>query len=161
ILEIKNIKGTLEYSSHYGQLIQTTTDKEIGYHNPLSQVNTQKQRLSSWLQQFNIDIPIEPFVISTNQSAVIRNIHNDLVFQHSFISLDSLLEKLNDIYNSFSKKILSKKDINKMIGKINNNNEAHISHLFEQYQIKEHHLLIGIPCPDCDSSLQWWKGNSY
>lgn len=161
ILEIKNIKGTLKYSSHYGQLIQMNADKETGYHNPLSQVNIQKHRLSSWLKQFNFDIPIEPFIISTNQSAVIRNIHNDHTFQHRFISLDRLLEKLNDIYNSFPKKILSKKDINRMIEKLNKNNEAHISNLIEQYQIKEHHLVIGIPCPDCDSSLQWWRGNSY
>ena len=161
ILEIKNLKGILEYSSKYGQIIQIDDGKETGYMDPILQVEIQKQHLINWLGKIGYQIPIEPLVVSTNPYAVIRNIDNDKVFDHRFISLENLLFKLDEIYNSYQNPILTIKEIQFLLKKFIKHNNPLKSNLMKRHKIQSHHLVSGIPCDICERTLLRLHGKWY
>lgn len=148
-IEVKNLKGTLEYNAAARQLIQYDDKKQTCYKDPLLQADTQRIHLHYWLQQYSINIPIEPIVVSTNPNTIIRNPENDSEFQHRFVTLENFLHKLDQIYNSYHKTVLTIKEIQKLYRKLAKNNTPLISNLIDYYQIKKQHLISGIPCTSC------------
>lgn len=149
LIEAKNLKGTLEYSGKYKQIVQTTESGQTSYRDPILQVKTQAQQLRNWLLKFGYQVPIEPLVVSTNHATIIRNLDNDNEFKHRFITLENLIFKIDSIYNSYKKNTLSINDIHNIISKISSHNNPYRANLINYYNIKQQHIFKGIPCKNC------------
>src|SRR5690625_634439 len=149
ILEAKHLKGIIEYNASSRQLIQMTDNLTTSYKDPILQAETQKKHLSHWLKQHHIDIPIEPLVVSTNHSTIIRNQENDDLFKHRFVPLENLLYKIDEIYKTYSKKILNTKELESMFNVLSQAHEPGMIDLIKYYKIQDKHLLQGIFCEEC------------
>ncbi len=149
IIESKNMKGILEYYSQERQLIQIDGDRRECYQDPLLQALTQQKHLQIWLRSIGLDVPIEPIVVSTNQQAMIRNINNDPTFSHHFVTLENLLYKLDEMYEGYTNHVFNKEEINRLSGMLGHRNIPLKSYLMKQFNIKQHHLITGVPCNHC------------
>jgi len=149
-IEIKNLKGVLEYNASHKQLIQLDGEKELSYKDPILQAEIQKKHLAYWLQQFGLNIPIETIVVSANQSAIIRNTENDRTFHERFVSLENLIFKLDDIFHRYQKSLLSIREL-KTLSKLLLKHDTPLRYdPVSHYNLKKHHFIEGISCEKCD-----------
>ncbi|MGM8364797.1 nuclease-related domain-containing protein [Virgibacillus sp. W0181] len=149
IVEIKNLKGTVIYDSLQKQLIQQVDGKEIGFSDPVLQAETQKWNLNNWLQQFDINLPIETIVVSSHPSSIIKHVHNNPSYYNKFIHFDNLPTQLNERKKQFSQKKLNKPSIDRLIDLIIQHNDPLYADLLAKYQITANHLMQGIVCENC------------
>lgn len=158
IIEIKNLRGTLEYNGHQKQLIQYVEDKQTSYLDPLIQAKIQKRNLEAWLQQRGYQIPIEFLIVSTNTSTVIRNPSNDNDFNHRFITLHYFIFKLEELYDRFTKNVLSLRDMHNLERTILQADTPFNADLRGKYHLSEKHFISGVPCAQCHHFPLAWKG---
>ena len=149
-LEIKNLKGTLEYNATNRQLIQIDGDKKTCYNDPLLQAEIQKRHLQQWLRKFGIKIPIVTLVVSTNPNSIIRNKENDPLFNEHFIPLEYLIFRLEEIYDSYSEVILSFQNLKKLYHLMMKHDTPLFSNLISYYNLNRNHFIQGITCERCD-----------
>ncbi len=75
IIEVKNLKGELEFDSAKGQLIQKIDDKINVYDDPFAQVQKQKIHLLQWLEENKFPpIQVETLVVLSNNNALIKKV---------------------------------------------------------------------------------------
>lgn len=150
IVEIKNMKEKLVYDSELEQFIQITDGKEIGYKDPILQVETQKEKLKIWLQNQGIHkVPIETFVVSANPSTIITNIQDNPEFYNKFIHSESLPFQLNKLKMKHTLKLLDRRILKKLNTLLLQLNQPQRSNLLDKYGVFDHHLIKGIPCSNC------------
>ena len=149
-LEIKNLKGILEYNASHKQLIQIDGETKTSYKDPILQAETQKMHLIHWLRQFDCNIPIESIVVSTNPNAIIRNEENDQTFNERFISLENLIFKLDEIYSSYKQSVLNYREIKSLYNHLVKHDIPLRTDIINFYNLKKHHFIRGIACEICD-----------
>lgn len=149
IIEIKNLKGTLIYDTLQKQLIQQADGKEIGFSDPVLQAETQKYNLENWLQQFNIQIPIETIIVSSHPTAIIKHTHNNPFHYNKFVHYDNLPSQLNERRKIYTKEILSSSRMKQLITLLKQHNVPLKSDLLGKFQITENHLVKGVVCKNC------------
>lgn len=149
ILEIKNLAGEIEYDQELHQLIQKKGDKVIAIKDPILQAESQRMQLNTWLQRFNLTVPIETLVVSSNPSTILRIKQNDPDIYRKIIRTESLYLHLNELVKKYPENVLNKAQM-KMISEIilNENSPKHPD-LISKYNVQEQHLIKGIPCPAC------------
>lgn len=157
IIEIKNLRGTLEYNAHQKQIIQYVEDKQTSYLDPIIQAKIQKRKLDLWLKKRGYQIPIEYLIVSTNTSTVIRNPWNDSEFNDRFITLHYLLFRLEERYAQYTKNILSSRDIQHLEKTILQEDVPLKVDLRRKYHLNENHFISGVPCTQCYHSPLIWK----
>lgn len=148
ILEIKNLKGEVEYNVTSQQLIQNDGVKRKGYKSPILQAETQKMHLTTWLQRINFPpIPIETIAVISNPSTILNNNGNQ-----QLIHLESLASQIAFLHAKYPKKILDQHMLKKLSRHLLKDNQPHKPDLIKQYKISEELLVEGIPCPACETS---------
>lgn len=152
ILEVKNYAGEIEYDPELNQLIQRNGDKIAAIKDPIVQAETQKLHLTSWLQKFNIRIPIETLVVSSNPATILRIKQSDPAIYKKLIRTESLHLHLDELNEMYTKSLLTKIQTRKIGDMIINENSPLHPDLIGKYNIQEHHLIQGIPCPSCGNS---------
>lgn len=149
ILEIKNIAGIIECDSKLNQLVQINGDKRMALQDPILQAETQKRHLQDWLHQFNISIPLDTLVVSSNPSTIINIKQNDPIIYRKLIRMESLhlhLDQLTEKYTAHPLSIQQIKNLNNLI--LHANAPLHPD-LIKRFNIQERHLHTRISCPKC------------
>lgn len=149
ILEAKNLSGIIEYDSELNQLVQYNKDKKTALRDPILQAETQKMHLQSWLQQFNISIPIDYLVVSSNPSTIINIKQNDPTIYQKLIRTESLHLHLNNLIEKYPVKVLTPRQIKKISSTIMKEDTPLHPNLIKRFNIQERHLKRSISCPTC------------
>lgn len=161
IIEIKNLKGELEYNPKTQQLIQIDGDQKKGQKNPILQAETQKRHLTLWLQQSGFPpMPIETIGVSTNPSSIL-SYKDETTLPLKFVQLESLPTILDQLYETFDKGIYDSTTIRKLNKKLIKDNSPHKPDLINQFNIKSHHLIKGIVCNECDTFPIQYKNKKW
>lgn len=151
ILEVKHLRGIIEYHASRKQFLHIRDGETTSYKDPILQVETQKKHLQYWLRQHQIEMPVETLVVSTNESTIIRNLEDDDLFDHRFVTLENLLFKIEEIYQSYTEKKVDIKDLHKLYKEMLQKDEPAKSNLMQQYKISKEHLMHGIFCDSCQN----------
>ncbi|GGB35450.1 nuclease [Lentibacillus populi] len=149
IVEIKNLAGTIEYDPELHQLVQINGGKITAFQDPVLQAETQKMHLKAWLQQFNMSIPIETLVVSSNPSTIIKIQQDDPVIYRKLIRKESLHLHLKALTDNYTETVLSNIQIKNLNNAILSGDIPHHPNLIKQYNIQKKHLIDGIVCPSC------------
>lgn len=150
ILEIKNLKGELEYNGATQQLVQLGGDEKKSQKNPILQAEAQKRHLMSWLQQSGFPpIPIETVGVSSNPASILTykdEINSDI----KFVQLDVLPTIFDNLSQKFSKRLYEQTTLQKLSRKLLKENIPFKPDLISQYNINKRHLIKGIACDECN-----------
>ncbi|WP_158591783.1 nuclease-related domain-containing protein [Oceanobacillus halophilus] len=149
IIETKNIKGELRYDSKQHQFIQIYNGVEKAYQDPILQADMQRQNLEYWLQTYNIKIPIETLIVSSNPQTIITNIYHDPDIYNKLIRAESLHIYLSKIKNTYKKIYLNQKRIDELHQLMLSKNEPYKPNLIDTYQLTDQYLIKGVPCTEC------------
>ncbi len=152
IIEAKNLQGILEYYASQRQLVQLSDKGQTSYADPLLQAKIQLNHLTEWIRNFNYSIPIEPLVVSTNPSTVIKNIDNNKEFNNRFLTLENLTFRIKEIYHSYGKKILNNYDMAILAKKMIKGDIPLRRDLIKFHGIPQDHFIYGIACAYCEKS---------
>ncbi|WP_157724811.1 nuclease-related domain-containing protein [Virgibacillus phasianinus] len=153
ILEIKNIKGILEYDSDFNQLIQRVGTEVKGIKNPIFQAEAQQRNLESFLQSMKIfAIPIEYLVVISDPRTVLKCKQQNQEVFNKMIHAESIPIFLDKAVNQHQKEILTKTRLKKICNYFLKNHIPHLPHLLKKHNLNEQHLIKGIPCPGCQHS---------
>src|SRR5699024_12726721 len=107
ILEDKNLKGILEYYGDVRQLVQKVDDRVEVYKDPVLQVQIQRKQLIRWLEERSFNIPVETFVVFTNEKSMLQNIDKSKEFDGTFVTLENVLFKIEKTYEKYTKNVLA------------------------------------------------------
>lgn len=150
ILEIKNIKGELEYDSDFQQWMQKVGDEIKGYKNPIYQAEAQKRHLEALLNGMGIhNVPIEYLVVISNPSTILRNSQGDQEVFDKIIHTESLPIYLDKMVNKYKTEAISRDTMKKVNNYIMKNQTPLQPQLIKNYNLKEHHFIKGVTCPNC------------
>ncbi|WP_176555859.1 nuclease-related domain-containing protein [Virgibacillus ndiopensis] len=152
ILEIKNISGELEYDPVLHQLIQKKGENEKGYKDPILQAKAQKENLKTWFQKLNINVPIETLAIISNPATIVRIKDGDTMIYNKLIHTESLHEQLDRLNEKYKEDVLNKSTLKKISNAILMENDPYKPNLLKTYNVYKRHLIIGIPCYNCQHS---------
>lgn len=148
IIEIKNLKGELQYNPRTKQLIQIDGEERRSQKNPILQADNQKRQFILWLQQNGFpSIPIETIGVSTNPSSILTYLDEDK--EAKFIQLETLPTTFDNLYTKFTRSIYNQTVIRKLNKKLVQENNPLKPDLINQFRIKEQHLAKGIVCSKC------------
>ncbi|RYI28901.1 NERD domain-containing protein [Bacillus infantis] len=149
--EIKNISGTLYFEKHSHQVIRQSSKGEDGFSNPLLQVQRHKVQLKGWMEKMKLpDLPIEPLVIISSNSTIIKtNPGNEHIYK-TLIHAERLPGKLEKLKPSFPSLILSSKEMNRVKRTFIKSHEPLSTSILESYNILPEEIIRGIQCPGCE-----------
>ncbi|MBD8069520.1 nuclease-related domain-containing protein [Bacillus sp. PS06] len=159
IAEVKNLSGKLHFDHIHHQLIRTANQNEEIFQDPLLQAKRQRHQLVEWLKQYNIkkQIPIEPIVVITHQSA---HIHADPSVAKNIIKNTYLIEKVKDLQSTFKEPIFTKKELQHIAKLLVKHHSPKELNLLESYHLLESELLTGVHCPQCNKiPMEHHRGN--
>ncbi|MFZ3578248.1 nuclease-related domain-containing protein [Virgibacillus sp. DJP39] len=152
ILEIKNIKGELEYDSDFKQLTQKVGNEMKGIKNPIYQAEAQKRNLESLLQDMQIfNIPIDYLVVISNPRTILKCRQQDQEVFDKMIHAESLANHLDKLIPQYNKEVLTKATLKKANDFLLNNQTPHLPQLIKQHRLNDQQLIKGIICPTCQS----------
>lgn len=150
ILETKNILGTLFFDKHSNQLIRTLNGEDEGFSNPMYQVEHQKRQLKEWMKKYNFPlIPIEHLVIISSPSTIIKTTNGNHVLFNKVLHAEHLLNKINELEQTFKKHQLDKKMIRKLNKLLLKNHTPREENILEWYGLHHKEIITGVQCPKC------------
>lgn len=150
ILEVKNIKGELEYDTDFQQLTQKVGTEVKGIRNPIYQAEAQKRNLETYLHNMKIfDMPIDCLVVVSDPKTVLKcKQQNQEVFD-KMIHAESLPIHLDKMILQYGKEILNTATLKKVYNYFLKNQTPHQPELLKKHKLGEKHLIRGIPCSSC------------
>ncbi|GGM32706.1 nuclease [Paraliobacillus quinghaiensis] len=171
VIEVKNMRGTLFFDTHFKQLIRTVEEKEEGFRNPLAQVQEHKWKLSEWFSKvLNISsVPIESFVAIANSSSVLKTNAADLEIYQRVVHAEYLIDHLNDWNTYYLEKNFGFLDVDQITKELLDADTPFQPDLLKRYGIKAGELRNGVVCPHCNAASmkrthgKWlcWQCNKY
>ena len=151
ILEVKNISGTLYFETTFSQMIQTTQNGEYGYQNPLEQARQQCEELKKWLDNHNIHIPIDYFVIISKPTTLLKADAKNSSYFQKIIHVQYLLSRMEKTKENYSEKLLNNKEIKKLTKTILKEDEPEKFDIFNAYDLTTNDISKGAICPICST----------
>lgn len=147
-LEIKNIRGSIEFISNPQQL-KRTFDGKIDYMAcPLQQTKRNHQELAFLVKNHNPQLPVYAAIVFANPSATIISQQNEVNILYRR-QLDLYIEKLNGL-----PEILDKQQFQKLIKKFKGvTANFHPEALTVRYNIDPKTLIPGIFCSTCSELM--------
>lgn len=108
VLEIKNIKGTVDFDEEISQFTRTTAEGHMeGFRNAIDQVSRHARQLQHILDQFEITLPIEYAVVLSNPTTIVKRNNSKLPVFH----LSALEKNILQYYQKHNKAILTKQEL--------------------------------------------------
>src|SRR5690625_7637806 len=130
LIESKNLKGKLHLNEQ-GQLIQDTSEKEIVYDNPYTQVKLQEKQLKQVLKQLGYsNLSIHPLVVFTNRNAIL-----DLVGTPDLITAQQLTLRIDHLLQNREPTVTTSQ-IKKLASQLLQKNTVRKSNLVERLTIR-------------------------
>ena len=143
LIESKNLKGKLHLNEQ-GQLIQDTSEKEIVYDNPYTQVKLQEKQLKQVLKQLGYsNLSIHPLVVFTNRNAILDlgGTPDLITAQQLTLRIDHLLKNREPTFTTSQIKKLASQLLRKhTLRKVN---------LIERLKISLAAIQTGVFCSHC------------
>ncbi|MDX8360741.1 nuclease-related domain-containing protein [Cytobacillus sp. IB215316] len=150
ILEVKNIKGTLYFDSHFNQLIRTIDDIKEGFPDPILQVKRQSAQLAKWLRISNYPIiPIETFVVVSTPRTMLQTSSNNQYIYNKVLHSATLPYKVNEIHKSHQKEALQFKQLRNLSNEFINKHVPLEVDILLQQNISQSDIQTGVQCPNC------------
>lgn len=150
ILEVKNIKGELEYDPDFQQLTQRVGTEVKRIKNPIYQAEAQKRNLETFLHAMRLfDIPIEYLVVISDPKTILKcKQQNQEVFD-KMIHAESLPLYLDKFLGQYQHDIMNISTLKKLHQHLLITQSPHQPQLLKKYAVNAQHLIDGIPCPSC------------
>lgn len=143
-LEVKNIRGTVEFVANPQQLKRTFEGKVEYMACPLLQTKRNHQELSFLVQNHHAHLPVYSAIVFANPSATIISQQSDVKILYRR-QLDLYIDKLNAL-----PEILDKQQFQKLIKKVKSvTGNFHPEALTVRYNIDPSVLKSGIFCSTC------------
>lgn len=151
IIEVKNIKGELEYNSNSDQLTRTYGNVKDGFISPILQANMQETQLRYWLQQklSVYGVPIESIAVVSDPSTIINNTQNDPLFYDKMIHVESLVPKIKMYQQKYDKVFLKKATLNSISDALVHYDTPLQTNLILKFNLSEGHFIKGNQCQYC------------
>lgn len=150
ILEVKNIKGELEYDSDFQQLTQKVGTEVKGIKNPIYQAEAQKRNLETFLHDMKIfNVTIDYLVVISDPRTILKCKQQDQEVFDKMIHAESLPVYLDKFKAHYQHEVLNTPTLKKIHQYLLINQSPHQPQLLKQYNISKQHLIEGIPCPNC------------
>ncbi|HWO78166.1 MAG TPA: nuclease-related domain-containing protein [Bacillus sp. (in: firmicutes)] len=152
ILEVKNIAGILQFDPHYDQLIRSYDQKIERFPNPLHQATRQKNLLNQWLRKnFNLTMPIEFFIVNTNQSTIIEASPESKPIFNKILHAESLNEAITLAQRRYARSSITEKQLGSISERIVKEHSPHFPNLLNTYKMSSSDIIKGIRCVNCSS----------
>ncbi|RSK28652.1 hypothetical protein EJF36_18255 [Bacillus sp. HMF5848] len=151
-LEVKNLSGELIFGAN-GQFTQIKNGEEIKHFNPLSQVNIQRDHLTTWLHEhLNVSLPIEPLVVFTHPSAIIRFHHQNPDYNKRIVTLDTLPDKIKQLLNTYyNQKTISDNYFELLNQKLYQDHTPFLHNdVLKKFLVNWHDITTGVECLRCN-----------
>ncbi|MET3696798.1 nuclease-like protein [Bacillus oleivorans] len=150
ILEVKNIAGILRFDPNYDQLIREYSQKMERFPNPLHQASRQKHLLNQWLQKnFNLSIPIEFYIVNTNQATIIEASPESKPIFNKILHLESLTEAIVLIQKKYGRSLITEKQLRSISEKLVKEHTKYFPNLLNIYKIPSSDIIRGVRCTSC------------
>lgn len=150
IIEIKNLRGELEFDSAKGQLIQSVDGKTYGYDDPFAQVNEQKFQLKKWMENRKLPpIPIETLVVLSKNNALIKKVTGSSNNYWKLCRCINANEKIRYFENMYKTEYIPHKDRRRLGKYILKHNIPIEFDILSRFNIPPTDLLPGIQCTQC------------
>src|SRR5690625_2259981 len=155
LIESKNLKGKLHLNEQ-GQLIQDTSEKEIVYDNPYTQVKLQEKQLKQVLKQLGYsNLSIHPLVVFTNRNAIL-----DLGGSPDLITAQQLTLRIDHLLKN-RESTFTASQIKKLAYQFLKNHTLRKVNLIERWKISPAAIQTGVGCPDCRKGIMVRVHNSW
>ncbi|WHX26031.1 nuclease-related domain-containing protein [Virgibacillus halodenitrificans] len=153
-IEVKNMKGILNYNSELDQLTQTYNNSEKGYQSPVLQTFSHEMQLNFWLQQVTSfhGIPIESLVVIADPATIVKNPKNDPTFNEKVIYANKLIPKINELKAKYTNNRINKTGLRQIHEAILRCDTPKKPNLIKYYKLNNSHFLSGIECSNCHHS---------
>jgi Nuclease-related domain len=152
ILEVKNIKGTLFFDKRFNQLIQKVGDKEIGFPDPILQINKQRSQLKYWLKKNKLKLlPILTLIIISHPSTIIKSNSDHNEVENVVIHSAALHTKIAGFEQNYQNERLTKNELHKLSCLLIKQHSEYIPNYFRKFKFEPSELLTGVHCPKCNT----------
>lgn len=154
VIEVKNIKGILEFDPDFDQLIRHYNQQTQCFSCPINQVNLQIDHLQKWFEKKGFNpLHIYPLVVISSPSTVIKTISNRPLVLNHVLHAQGLMKKLLTIekqHRSISN-IENTATFESLNASLLRSHAPRKTTIMEKYSIEDRNLLIkGIRCPSCN-----------
>ncbi|WP_188208262.1 NERD domain-containing protein [Alkalibacillus aidingensis] len=150
IIEVKNSAGILSFNSSFNQMIQTLNGQVKNYDDPLIQVEEQKHQLRQRIDFFNgPNLPIETVVVMANPKAILDISANDQPHLQRVIPISLLTNKVREISDQFSQRIISQQETSELAHYFKDHHEYAGFKMEDHYNIDVGDFRKGVFCPYC------------
>lgn len=159
VLESKNIDGVHEYDPILKQMIR---DKKDRFTYPPLQARNQIEQLSRWLDKHHFPkISLDYLIINTHPNTIVKMTSYDKEVADKVIHIDAVYEKIMQVYNKSTKKIIDRKTLLKIKRLIIKEHTPYNPNILELFQIDEKELLKGVRCTSCSYQSMIRRGGSW
>ncbi|WP_102348263.1 NERD domain-containing protein [Bacillus sp. Marseille-P3661] len=163
IAEVKNMLGELYYDYAHHQLVRTLNEKVEGFEDPVLQVDRQRLQFKYWLQKNKLPfIPIEPLVVNSNSSAILKIDPQYQKFLQHVIRIPKFPFKIESIANTHKKECMNATDLKKITRLLISQHVPEDPNMIKKFNINRSEILMGVQCPTCNKlPLQRQRGTWY
>ncbi|WP_054754864.1 NERD domain-containing protein [Piscibacillus salipiscarius] len=158
LLQVKNLAGEVTIDHRTGIMNQKVRNDEVGYQDPILQVEKHARLLTKWLKSRGYDIPIETLVVFTNKNVMI---------QQGPIPLDPRIVsgyKLSHAYYDLKTKYKDKPDIQnrlKLYRDLQRHNEMYDMNLLKELNLSKKDFIPGAFCNYCHTKSMQYRRNGF
>lgn len=148
VLEAKKWTGDFCFDNNFNQMTVIRRKGKIRRKNPVLQAKLQAKKLKCWLEEHDCpDIPIHYLFVNTNESS---EIISDEPIRNACNS-EVLLDKINQLVESYKIDTLETKDLRKMQKLLLANHTPESPDLLKEFNISQNEIPTGVICPECKS----------
>ncbi|WP_433745303.1 nuclease-related domain-containing protein [Falsibacillus pallidus] len=154
ILEVKSMAGELLFDRIHHQLLRTLNGITESFQDPILQVQEQEFELRQWLSDHKFpQIPIAIAAVIPHPSTIIKMLPENSKDMKYLIRGKMLHKFLIQQTNIYTKSILSKNEMKKLISTLKRKNSPYDADVLAKYDSSPDHLKKGVYCTECDDEV--------
>jgi hypothetical protein len=154
VMEVKNLRGELEFDSAKGQLIQRIGEIVNVYDDPFAQVQNQRIQLMQWLKNHRFPpIPVECLVVLSNTNALIKKVIVSSKNHWKLCRCINVHEKIGIFDNMYQTEYITPQQRRKFMKMILKNDTPLEIDILSRFNISSDDIVPGVYCPNCDNGL--------
>lgn len=156
IVEIKNIKGRIDFDEKTHQCIRTHANGEVeGMSTGVNQVLRHEEYVNLLFKKLGIKIPVKSAIIFAYPSSILGKTSSKI----PIFNVNGLRDELNKIFNVYPDSILNEKELKKLVEKLK---KLHTPKRVIS-EINQNRLRQGVLCKQChyDARMFYKKSKWY
>ncbi|MTH54349.1 NERD domain-containing protein [Bacillus mangrovi] len=161
ILEIKNIAGTIHFDPAFNQFVRTKDGVETAFADPILQADRLEKHFGDWLETNKFTkLPILDLVVISNPRTIIKTVSSyEHVLKKTVIHAGKLLSVVTEIQKTYKKRILTDKDLKRMVKTLNKQHTENNQPIMDRFEIKKSDIISGVFCQECGRKTERIHGN--